>query len=50
MNITEKVDYNMGCRYIHDTNDRCRYVINRQKLFQIYDELYSVFDTDYDEE
>jgi len=39
----------MSCQYILDEDDRCRYLVNRQKLFQIYDELYSVFDTDYDE-
>jgi hypothetical protein len=47
MDTTEKICYNMECRYIHDTNDRVRYVNNRQKLFTIYDELYEYFDTDF---
>ena len=48
MDVSKKVDYNMGCKYIQNTDDRCRYLVNRNKLFQIYDELFSVFDTDYE--
>jgi hypothetical protein len=50
MNITEKVDYNMGCKYILNCDDRCRYVNNRQLLFRLYHSLYEYFDTDYDDE
>ena len=49
MNVSSKLSYNLECRYIHNVDDRCRYLINRRTLFSIYDELYSVFDRDYDE-
>lgn len=48
MNVSQKIKYNMGCKYIQNMDDRCRYLVNRNKLFLIYDELFSVFDTDYE--
>ena len=47
MDISRRVNYNLECKYIQNTDDRCRYLVNRQTLFSIYDELYEYFDTDY---
>ncbi len=47
--ISKKIKYNMGCYYIKNTDERCRYVKYRQMLFQMYNELYSVFQKEDDE-
>jgi len=47
MDIQPKLNYNMRCLYIKNCDDRCRYLVNRQMLFNLYDNLYEYFETDY---
>jgi hypothetical protein len=49
MDTSQKVSYNMACKYIQNKDDRIRYLVNRKMLFNLYDNLYEYFDTDYDE-
>ena len=48
LSIQPSVLYSLNCVYIRNKDDRHMRLVHRQMLFELYDDLYAWFDTEYE--